>query len=130
MTKKVYIAGGWFSDAQLTALKELEELYPEKVCYRPRLDTNLDMGWDKIFQDNLKYLEECEIVIASTIDKDMGTLWECGYAYAKNKTIVYYTPGISKPNLMLGKSGVICQTIQQIKTYLTFGIVPEVQDYE
>lgn len=130
MNKQIYIAGGWFSEEQLTALLQIEALYPE-ISYRPRVDTaNIQGQWDKIFEDNLTHLDNCDFVIASTVGKDMGTIWECGYAYAKNKTIIYYTPGISKPNLMLGKSGIICPTIGQIKNYIHNGIIPEVEDYE
>jgi len=49
-------------------------------------------------------IDECDIVIASTEGKDMGTLFECGYAFAKNKPVVYYAPNIHKFNLMLAKS--------------------------
>lgn len=130
MSKKIYIAGGWFSEEQREALYQLEELEPSQ-SFRPRIDTAKHIrDWNKIYQENIKHLQECEFIIASTVGKDMGTLWECGYAAALKKTIIYYTPGITKPNLMLGMSGVICTSIREIQEYLYSGKSPEVTDYE
>lgn len=127
----VYIAGGWFSDAQLKAVKELEELADELGynSFKPRVHNKGNEGcnWDRIFYDNIYHIEQCSIVFASTVDKDMGTIWECGFAYAKGKKIVYYTPGIPKVNLMLSMTGAICPTIDSIKDYLNNG---KERDYE
>ena len=46
--------------------------------------------------------------MAITDEKDIGTIWEAGYAYGIGKEIVYYaeTLGNNPFNVMLGKSGI------------------------
>ena len=46
--------------------------------------------------------------MAITDEKDIGTIWEAGYAYGIGKEIVYYaeTLGDNPFNVMLGKSGI------------------------
>lgn len=116
---KVYLASGWFSPEQMKACKDVEESlsFLNDSNFFPR---SMNLGtdgcsWNEIFSENIYHLDECDVVVASTVGKDMGTLWECGYAYAKGKRIVYYTPGIKKPNLMLGLSGQIATTIEEMK---------------
>ena len=46
-------------------------------------------------------------VFAVTDGKDMGTIWEAGYAYGIDKPVLYYaeTLGNNQFNLMLAESG-------------------------
>ena len=44
----------------------------------------------------------------------MGTLWECGYAYARELQVIYYAPGIEKVNLMLAKSGRVARSLKEL----------------
>ena len=63
---------------------------------------------EKAFQDNIKEINNCDLVFAVTDGKDMGTIWEAGYAYGKNKPVVYYNETIGpngKFNVMLAQSG-------------------------
>ena len=69
-------------------------------------------------------MEDCEMIFAITDEKDMGTIWECGFVYgmrhAYNKNhdesfdplVVYYceTLGDGMFNLMLAQSGDIVLT--------------------
>jgi len=67
---------------------------------------------EKAFQDNIKEINNCDLVFAVTDGKDMGTIWEAGYAYGKNKPVVYYNETLGpegKFNVMLAQSG--CLTI-------------------
>ena len=67
---------------------------------------------EKAFQDNIKEINNCDLVFAVTDGKDMGTMWEAGYAYGKNKPVVYYNETLGpegKFNVMLAQSG--CLTI-------------------
>ena len=132
--KRVYVAGGWFSDNQLNHLKEIEDLASESFdnVFLPR---KMNLGtdgcdWESVFNENIKHLKSCDVVIASTVEKDIGTIWECGYAHAFDKKIIYYCPNIDKPNLMLGMSGVVCKTIDDIYEYINEGYVTKVEDYE
>lgn len=113
--KTVYLASGWFTPAQEKArLEMLNTISKDHFVFSPK-DDNLgteDSDFSSIFQANIREIENCDIMVASTIDKDMGTLFECGVAYAKGIPIVYYAPGLSGPfNLMLAESAVsVCTT--------------------
>ena len=106
---RVYVAGGWFSPEQETTLNELERLVDRwfKYSFKPRHDANADseLTFKEIFDLDVEALRCSDLVIASTVGKDMGTLWECGYAAALGIPIIYFTPGIKTINLMLAKSG-------------------------
>ena len=109
---KVYIAGGWFDLLQLLVVKDIETILglTDTEFFSPRLDNKGTSGmsddkWDDIYSTNIRELHNCDIVISSTEGKDMGTLFECGYATAINKPVVYYAPNLKGPfNLMLAKS--------------------------
>ncbi len=101
--KKIYIAGPdvFEKDAiergrRYRALCQeygFEGLYP--------LDNEVDFSIGKkeaarqIFEANKKMIDACDIVIANLDpfrgkESDSGTVWECGYAYAKGKTVFGY----------------------------------------
>ncbi len=101
--KKIYIAGPdvFEKDAiergkRYTALCKkygFEGLYP--------LDNEVDFSVGKkeaarqIFEANKKMIDACDIVIANLNpfrgkESDSGTVWECGYAYAKSKIVYGY----------------------------------------
>jgi len=109
---KVYTAGGWFNLLQLCAMKDIEAILDANDIefFSPRLDNKgipsmSDEEWQDVYQRNIDELHHCDIVIASTENKDMGTIFECGYATAINKPVIYYAPNLSGDfNLMLAKS--------------------------
>ena len=127
--KKVYVAAGWFNDNQMKACKELEEFADSffKEPFKPRVANLGTEGcdWDAIFANNIEHIDNADLVLASTVDKDMGTILECGYAFAKGIPIIYYTPGIKTVNLMLAKSGVVCKTMEELEDYIVKGIKGE-----
>ena len=67
--------------------------------------------------------------MVNTRDKDIGTIWEAGYAYSFNKPIVYFCAGLSegaKFNLMLARSGIkVCTSFEQLEDYLDRAIEEE-----
>ena len=60
------------------------------------------------FNSNVDAINNSRMIIAITDGKDMGTIWEAGYAYGNNIPIVYYaeTLGNNPFNIMLSESGV------------------------
>lgn len=62
----------------------------------------------KIFNENCEAIQNSCRVLAITDGKDIGTIWEAGYAYGIGKEIVYYAETLNgNPfNVMLGKSGI------------------------
>lgn len=124
---KVYLAGGWFDEYQNKALTYLEDLlinvYNDKFeVFAPRKniivkeDDNINIQ-DYVFSENCKHIDDCDLVIASTVSKDMGTIWETGYAYARNKKIIYtlFDNRFENVtfNLMLAASGIAAFTSKE-----------------
>ena len=83
------------------------------------------------FLGNLKAINEADVIVAITDGKDMGTIWESGYAFARKKPIIYYaeTLGNNQFNLMLAKSGVaVCRNQTELKIALRREETYEVKD--
>lgn len=130
---KAYIASGWFSPLQenarqelLTACREAEiSVYSPKedFLYIPDLTPASD-----VFTENVRQILNCDFLLASTEGKDMGTLFECGFAFANKIPIVYYYKGEGKFNLMLSESAhIVCTRFAQLCIVLyNIGIQNEV----
>ena len=77
---------------------------------------------DETFSCNLHHIETSDFLLVNTRDKDIGTIWEAGYAYAFKKPIIYFCAGLpegAKFNLMLARSGVkVCTSFDQLEDYL------------
>lgn len=121
MKEKIYLASPWFNDEQA----EREERVKNKLrelgydVYSPKENgvlksnaTKLDRH--KIFIDNIRNIIFSDIIFAITDGKDIGTIWEAGFAFGytyieefnKDKTIVYYCESLNggKFNVMLAES--------------------------
>ena len=130
MNKKVYLAAGWFNPVQAEELTKLEEICdtrewidlasPRRIFVCPP-DAPKEVQ-DETFAGNLHHIETADFLIVNTRDKDIGTIWEAGYAHAKNVPIVYFCNGLpagAKFNLMLARSGVkVCTSFDQLEDYL------------
>ena len=61
----------------------------------------------RIFTKNIEAIRASRMVLAITNDKDMGTLFEAGYAYGLGIPVVYFAEDLNGPfNLMLSESGI------------------------
>ena len=128
--QKVYLASGWFSPTQAEELTRLEELCearewidlasPRKIFVCPP-DAPKDVQ-DETFAGNLHHIMTADFLIVNTRDKDIGTIWEAGFAFAHRRPIVYFCNGLpdgAKFNLMLARSGVkVCTSFEQLEDYL------------
>ena len=128
---KIYLASGWFNPAQAEELTELERIFDERNDYfdlaSPRRifvcppDAPKSVQ-DETFSGNLHHIETADFLLVNTRDKDIGTIWEAGYAFAFKKPIVYFCAGLpegAKFNLMLARSGVkVCISFKQLEEYL------------
>ena len=132
MTKKrVYLAAGWFNPVQAKELDALEKIFDDRedwislssprrifVC-PPNAPKHVQ---DATFSGNLEHIEKADFLLVNTRDKDIGTIWEAGYAYAHNRPIVYFCAGLPKGakfNLMLARSGVkVCTSFEELEDYL------------
>jgi len=129
-TRKIYLASGWFNPTQAEELTRLEAICDERewidlasprrifVCPpdAPR-ETQ-----DEVFAGNLHHIKTADFLIVNTRDKDIGTIWEAGFAHAHEVPIVYFCQGLppgAKFNLMLARSGIkVCTTFEQLEDYL------------
>ena len=96
---KVYFASPWFNDDQAEREErvkgKLRELgfnvwSPKDNCVCSRI-ADEEMR-KKVFSDNVENIKSCDTIFAITDGKDMGTIWETGFANG-------YNAGISEPLL-------------------------------
>ena len=128
MKNKIYFASPFFNHEQVEREERLKdklrdlgfEVFSPKEAYFCKPDEG-DEVRQMVFDGNCKAIQECDILFAVTDGKDMGTIWEAGYANginavvypSKKKIIVYYCetlPEGGKFNLMLAQSGDIIIT--------------------
>ncbi len=79
-----------------------------------------DITYMKNFITHLKNLGVTKLYFHAITDgKDPGTIWEAGYAYAKNIPVIYVAFTLGKEgqfNLMLAESGkAACRTVDELK---------------
>lgn len=69
--------------------------------------TASDSFISEVFRSNVEAIKNCNKVFAITDGKDMGTIWEAGYAYGIGKPVIYFaeTLGDNPFNIMLSESG-------------------------
>lgn len=126
---KIYFASPWFTPEQ----EEREERLKAKLrslgfdVHSPKEvaicgEISDPETRQRIFDGNVFAIQDADIVFAVTDGKDMGTIWEAGFAYGYNERqklagyepikIVYYceTLGNGLFNLMLAQSGDIIIT--------------------
>jgi nucleoside 2-deoxyribosyltransferase len=125
--KKIYFASPWFTKEQEEReerlKKKLRELNfkvwsPKEMCICDK-DATMEIR-DRVFKDNCENIRNSNIIFVVTDGKDVGTIWEAGYASGINYNrrrkdkikIIYYceTLGDGKFNLMLANSGDIVIT--------------------
>lgn len=113
---KAYLASGFFNLSQLADLEAMKSscLVTGVEYFSPK--DEMLIGPDSSFEDrqkcfnmNVESIRGCDVVIVNTRDKDMGTIFEAGYAYALGKPIIYYFAQMKEFggfNLMLSESGI------------------------
>ena len=115
---KVYLASPFFNDEQVEREERVKKklrdfgvtvLSPKEFCFCPP-DASDELR-EKTFKDNLKHIKEADAIFAITNGKDMGTIFEAGFAYGIHKPIIYFCEGLnSQFNLMLAQSGNVVLT--------------------
>lgn len=110
-----YLASPFFKDSQIQREEAIKNALRNEMysVYSPRENGILtpdatDEVRTKIFKENCEAIQKSRKILAITDEKDIGTIWEAGYAYGIGKEIVYYaeTLGDNPFNVMLGKSGI------------------------
>jgi len=126
---RVYLAAPLFSEAERNfneiVARSLRDRYfyvhlPQEVG-----DSSASRGVDehaRIYRENLRALEEADMIIAiiDGADADSGTAWEMGYAKARGKRIIalrtdFRLAGINeKVNLMLEQSATVVNSLNEL----------------
>jgi len=104
MIPKVYLASGWFNPEQKRMMDEihtvLDEMRDQKfiTLFAPfyngivlkKGDPDLRKKMAEVWKLDIDELSSSDLVVASTQDHDVGTIFECGYASAKGIPILCY----------------------------------------
>ena len=129
--KKIYLASGWFNPVQAEELSQLENIFdtrsehfalasPRRIFVCP--PDAPEFVQLQTFEGNLSHIRSSDFLVVNTRDKDIGTIWEAGYAHACKVPIVYFCAGLpegAKFNLMLARSGIkVCTSFEQLEDYL------------
>lgn len=130
---KVYIAAPFFNDKQLKIVEDIKAILEEQDIeyFSPKDASMFKQGDDPkvILWLNCTAIVCAPFMICVTDDKDVGTIWEAGYAFAKNVPILYvwlgYEPHM-KFNIMLAASGqavvhTYADLVYQLEHYKEFG---------
>lgn len=124
-----YLAGPWFTDEQMHILDNVKACLDEaNINYFSPKDANLWKPGDNpdiIIKNNCEAIRNSDFIVAITDGKDVGTMWECGYAYGFGKQILYvwitHKEG-QKFNIMLAASGSVCYSYE--------GLTEQLQHYD
>lgn len=125
---KFYLASPWFNEEQAKRLTEVENLLDQhNVSYfSPRKNIvcppNATPELRKeAFTANERGIENAEYVLAITDGKDVGTIWEMGYAHGVGTPVVgvALTLGDKPFNLMLAESCIAtCRTMEEVEDFI------------
>lgn len=121
-----YFASPFFTEEQVEREERMKEhlrglgftvFSPKDACFLP--PTSGPQERRDVFESNCSAIRNSKAVFAITDGKDMGTIWEAGYAYGIKTPIAYFaeTLGNNQFNLMLAQSGVDVFTSQEEVTY-------------
>jgi len=114
----IYLAAGWFNPEQKKQMDEVYEVLcelekEEKIWFfspfyngvvLKKEDPELRKKMKEVWNLDIAKVLASELIVACTIDHDVGTIFECGYGSAKGVKIICYN---SQPehglNLMLAQ---------------------------
>ena len=129
MKTKVYIAAPFFSPEQLLKVQEIEKHLAKNEIdfYSPRSEGVLDEmeqedkmnSRKRIYETNIKRMDECTHMVAWLDDRDTGTIFEVGYFTAQKKPVVQYYEDLSNVSVMLSEGAfAICSLVRAIQSSL------------
>ncbi|MEW6048507.1 MAG: PfkB family carbohydrate kinase [Bacillota bacterium] len=95
---KVYLAGPFFDEGQVWVIDRIQRLLSHHgfQVFSPMHDAGVageESSDEAIFSTDVAALSESDMVLAVLDGEDPGTMWECGYAYARGKPVLAYCTG-------------------------------------
>jgi len=125
---KVYIASPFFNEKQIDQVEFIKESLSSAgfEYFSPKdyfvLKPNATQADRKrIFDVNVEKIDWADFILCNTEAKDIGTIWEAGYAYGVGKPVVFFAEGLpeGKFNVMLSEAGVSVNTDRaELQSYL------------
>jgi len=112
-TPRVYLAGPFFSLAQRFLVEEARSALIKLGAdvFSPLHEVGFDLPVELIAKEDLRGLESCSVVFALITDLDPGTIFEIGFAKARNIPVVMFGEGVKEEHLtMLVGTGCIHST--------------------
>lgn len=128
---KVYIAAPFFNPTQLLIVEGIKEILIKNNIqfFSPKDESMFKQGDNPkdILDLNCRAILTSDAVVAVTDGKDVGTMFECGYAYSHLVPIIYVwldKKEGEKFNLMLAASGSVIHCLKDIPSalYNNFGL--------
>jgi len=110
----IYLAGPWFTVRQAAVLESVKGILDEFSLeyYSPKDEMPFkEFTAGAIYRGNIEHIHNADLMIVITDGKDVGTMFEAGYAAALGIPIVYlWAEPIknAKFNIMLAQSGEAC----------------------
>ena len=125
---KVYIASPFFNPKQIdqvefikkTLTKSGYEYFSPKDFFVLKQNATQE-DRQRIFDVNVEKIKWADFILCNTEAKDLGTIWEAGYAYGIGKPVVFFAEGLpdGKFNVMLSEAGVSVNTTREnLEDYL------------
>jgi len=121
--KNVYIAAPFFNPEQTLVVEEIKAILDvhEIEYFSPKDESMFKQGDapKDILDLNCSAIDCATLVIVVTDGKDVGAIWEAGYAYAKGKQILYVwlsREPDQKFNIMLAASGEVVHNYEDLST--------------
>jgi len=127
----IYLAAPFFNPQQMATVfgveSAIETMGHELLSPRKRGPTLKDLSPEKrklvareVFETNCDDIDACDAVVAVIDDRDAGTIWEMGYAYAMEKQIYTFTMHDYGVNVMLqgcisGHAKGVAQLVEMLK---------------
>lgn len=111
---KCYFASPFFNDEQIEREEALKKILRDKgiEVYSPKEECLISPNStyeeiDSVFIENISNIQNTDFVFCVTDGKDVGTIWESGFAFAYGVPILYFCETLNggKFNMMLAKSG-------------------------
>lgn len=118
---RIYIASPFFSEEELNNVKtlEMELIQSGHQYFSPRLGSaSITYGKlpkdhpergklaEEIFEENVHEISNSNFVLMNIDNRDTGTSWEAGFAYAVSIPIITTTFNDYNPNIMIGMCSV------------------------
>lgn len=101
--KKVYLASGWFNPTQTSIMNEIKEVLdvfkehkfldffaPYWDGIQLKKDDPIEK-WETVWNLDIDTINSCDLMIANLEGFEPGTVFETGYASAKNIPVIWYS---------------------------------------